>query len=427
NGEDIPFEADGFTYTYTMPNDKTVLRFTFTSVNKDILETLLEKANEVTDEQLDKLVESVREKFIAARDNAQKAFESDKSTQDEVNEAWKELLDAMHYLSFEEGTKDKMEYWLDYAAQLDLDNFTPKSQEGYAEAFAYAQEVYNDEGETLKAEVEKAARNLYEAIMRLTFKANTETLALFVQQAQEIDLDEYLDGSEKEAFEKVLPQAEAVLADANATQKQVDEMADKLFDALTGLRVTPDREALKALLEESEALDPEDYTAASYAILRAALNLAWETCKDEAATPKDVAVQYAMVEKARAGLVPADKPEEPAKPDNKPSSKPSSGSKKPTGNTSGAGTAVAVTSPVVSAAQNVMGQKSVRSDTTMNFTLKRGNAYCFKMTVVNGSNAAPSFTVGNGNVLKTQFVAKIGNDCYYRVWAVGAPGQSTGV
>ncbi|WP_195985616.1 carbohydrate-binding protein [Clostridium sp. D33t1_170424_F3] len=428
NGEDIPFEADGFTYTYTMPNDKTVLRFTFTSVNKDVLETLLEKANEVTDEQLDKLVESVRKKFIAARDNAQKAFESDKATQDEVNEAWKELLDAMHYLSFEEGTKDKMEYWLDYAAQLDLDNFTPKSQEGYAEALAYAEEIYNDEGETLKAEVEKAAKNLYDAIMRLTFKANTETLALFVQQAQEIDPDAYLDGPEKDKFNEILPQAEAVLADANATQKQVDEMADKLFDALTGLRVTPDREALKALLEESEALNPADYTEASYAILRAALNLAWDTCKDDAATPKDVAVQYATVEKARAGLVLTDKPEEPAKPDNKPSSKPSnSGSKRPSGNVSGAGTAVAVTSPVVSAAQNVMGQKSVRSDTTMNFTLKRGSAYCFKMTVVNGSNTAPNFTVGNGSVLKTQFVAKIGNDCYYRVWAVGTPGQSTGV
>ena len=427
NGEDIPFEAGGFTYTYTMPNDKSVLRFTFTSVNKSVLETLLEKANEVTDEQLAGLVWSVSNRFIVARDNAKAVYEDDTATQEEVNEAWKELLDAMHYLSFEAGTKEQLEYWLDYAAMLDLDNFTPKSLEGYAEALAYAEEIYNDEGETLKAEVEKAVNNLHDAIMRLEFKANTETLALFVKQAQEIDLDEYLDGAEKEAFEAILPQAEAVLADANATQKQVDEMTDKLFDALTGLRVTPDREALKDLLEESEALDPADYTEASYAILRAALNLAWDTCNDDTATPKDIAVQFATVEKARAGLALADKPEEPAKPDSKPSHKPSnSGSKKPVGNTSGTGTAVAVTNPVIGAAQNVMGQKSVRSDTTADFTLKRGSAYCFKMTVT-GGNAAPDFTVGNGKVLKTQFVAKIGNDYYYRVWAVGAPGQSTGV
>ena len=116
-------------------------------------------------------------------------------------------------------------------------------------------------------------------------------------------------------------------------------------------------------------------------------------------------------------------------PDPKPTPKPdrkkgSSSSNK--SNTYGAeGTAVA--NPLVNAAQNISSQKAyVVSDTTVNFTLKRGSAYCFKMTVVNG-NVAPSFTVGNGDVLKTQFVAKIGNDCYYRVYAVGTPGQSTGV
>ena len=70
---------------------------------------------------------------------------------------------------------------------------------------------------------------------------------------------------------------------------------------------------------------------------------------------------------------------------------------------------------------------SVRSDTTVDFTVKRGSAYCFKMTVLNGNGVAPSFTVGNGAVLKTQFVTRIGNDYYYRVYAVGKPGESTGV
>ena len=59
--------------------------------------------------------------------------------------------------------------------------------------------------------------------------------------------------------------------------------------------------------------------------------------------------------------------------------------------------------------------------------MKRGSAYCFKMTVLNGSNVMPSFTVGNGSVLKTQFVARSGNDYYFRVYATGKPGESTGV
>ena len=86
-----------------------------------------------------------------------------------------------------------------------------------------------------------------------------------------------------------------------------------------------------------------------------------------------------------------------------------------------------VPSAVVAAAQNVSTQAYVRSDTTVNFTLMHGQAYCFKMTVVNGNNLTPSFTVGNGDVLKTQFVAQIGNDYYYRVYATGTPGESTGV
>ena len=85
-------------------------------------------------------------------------------------------------------------------------------------------------------------------------------------------------------------------------------------------------------------------------------------------------------------------------------------------------------SGIVVAGQKVAAASAyVRSDTTVNFTLKHGQAYCFKMTVVNGNGAAPNFTVGNGDVLKTQFVAQVGNDYYYRVYATGTPGQSTGV
>ena len=49
------------------------------------------------------------------------------------------------------------------------------------------------------------------------------------------------------------------------------------------------------------------------------------------------------------------------------------------------------------------------------------------MTVMNSNTLIPNFTVGNGDVLKTQYVTRIGNDFYYRVWAIGTPGQSAGV
>ena len=48
------------------------------------------------------------------------------------------------------------------------------------------------------------------------------------------------------------------------------------------------------------------------------------------------------------------------------------------------------------------------------------------MTVVSSNAMTPGFTVGNGDVLKTQFVAKIGSDYCYSLCHRHA-GQSTGV
>ena len=65
----------------------------------------------------------------------------------------------------------------------------------------------------------------------------------------------------------------------------------------------------------------------------------------------------------------------------------------------------------------------VTSDTTVDFNLAAGNRYVFKIT----APSAPSFTVGNGAVLKTQAGKIDGNDYYFAVYAVGSAGQSTGV
>src|SRR5699024_11339100 len=51
------------------------------------------------------------------------------------------------------------------------------------------------------------------------------------------------------------------------------------------------------------------------------------------------------------------------------------------GSTSGTGTATATTSPVIPNIPVAQTQVYVVSDTTLPFTVKRGSAYCFKMTV----------------------------------------------
>lgn len=58
---------------------------------------------------------------------------------------------------------------------------------------------------------------------------------------------------------------------------------------------------------------------------------------------------------------------------------------------------------------------------------QKGNNYIFKITVLSVSGAVPGFTVGNGNVFRTQYVGKSGKDYFFRIKAVGKPGEATGI
>ena len=62
----------------------------------------------------------------------------------------------------------------------------------------------------------------------------------------------------------------------------------------------------------------------------------------------------------------------------------------------------------------------MKSDTTSNFTLEKGNSYTFKIT------GATSFHPGTDGPFKTELVRKSGNDSYYKITAIGEPGQQAG-
>ena len=72
----------------------------------------------------------------------------------------------------------------------------------------------------------------------------------------------------------------------------------------------------------------------------------------------------------------------------------------------------------------------VQSDTTMDFTVDKGNTYAFKFTVI-GSHSNPQIAAGNGAVLQTENTVKKvenGNDTYYfKVRTIGNCGQESAV
>ena len=414
NGEDIEFAADGCTYTFTMPGESATLRFTFTSVDKSILGAVLEQANAVPQEVIDGLVPQAKEFFENALENAQTVYDDANANQEEVNEAWSDLLDAMHLLEFEAGDKETLLPLINIAEQLKdmLDQFKPGTTEGFEEALDAAKDVYAEEN-PLKADVDEAYDNLQAAIDKLEMRADMSILQNTVDEANGLDLNLYIDDEAMAAFKTVLAEAEELLLNADAGQADVDAKAEALTRAMAALRKIPNKDELNKLIAEMEQKDLDGYTDRSVAAFKAALSVAKTVAAGETADGQAIAKAYTNLEAAANNLVKAEKPS--------------------TGNSGKGSTSANVgnaygAAGVVSAAQGVASQQAyVVSDTTVNFTLKRGSAYCFKMTVVNGNNMVPNFTAGNGEVLKTQFVAKIGNDYYYRVYATGTPGQSTGV
>ena len=408
----IDFSAELCTYTFTVGSEDAKLNFVFTVVDRQILRTMIEQADLLDggEEYLDAVL-TVQKKFDAALKAAKEVDKKADATQEEINQAWKELLDAIHLLSFAAGDPAELNHLLEIAEGLTESDFTAASWENLQTAVAEAKEAV-DTDEPLAAELEKAYDALYQAMVDLEYKADRSVLEMLIAQAQEIREvleDEYLETGRK-AFLEALDAAENLDQDAN--QKAVDQAASDLYTAIANLRLIPDKTALAKLVEKAEQIDTSGYTPSSVAAFKAALNLARTVLVGNTYSQAEVNSAHDGLNLRIDGLKEKDTKKTTS----------SSTANVRTDNTYGAnGTAL------VNAAQSVSAAPYVISDTTLPFTLNRGTAYCFKMTVVNGEAAAPGFTVGNGGVLKTQFVAKIGNAYYYRVWATGAPGASTGV
>lgn len=109
-GEPELIGEDSYTYTGTMDTLNPTLSFAFETVSKTTLQAVIDYAQARIDAgDVDNLVPAVQEKFQKAFDAAVEVNDDPAATQDEINEAWSNLLDALHYLDFTVGDKTKLE------------------------------------------------------------------------------------------------------------------------------------------------------------------------------------------------------------------------------------------------------------------------------------------------------------------------------
>ena len=137
--------------------------------------------------------------------------------------------------------------------------------------------------------VDESWQNLIKAMQYLSFKQGDKTdLQKVIDMAKSLDLNEYLDEG-KQAFTDALAAAEAVLANGDAMQDEVDQSWRDLLKAMSELRLKPNKDALKDLIDEANAMSTEGADEEMIAVFQNALAAAMSVYDNEQATEEEVA------------------------------------------------------------------------------------------------------------------------------------------
>ena len=169
-------------------------------------------------------------------------------------------------------------------------DYTKESWKVFTKAMELAQAVLTDPKAT-QAEVDEAVQAVRKAIEQLqeVTKVDKTALEKLVEENQNRNESDYTKESWK-VFRKALEAAQAVLADSNTTQAEVDEAIQAVNKAIEQLQeVTKvDKTALKKLVEENQSRVASSYTAESWQVFRKALEAAQAVLADSNTTQAEV-------------------------------------------------------------------------------------------------------------------------------------------
>ena len=293
--------------SFIMPNTDVVLSAEFEKISegqeadKTALKVAVDRANAVTDEQLENVIPVVVEEFNAARDEANAIYNDADATQTEVDNAVARLVEVMQKLEFYKGDKTALKIAIDLADQANLDNVIPVVVEEFNAALQEAKDVYADEN-AMQPEVNAAFDRLAEAMHMLDFKQGDKTaLKAFIDKVTGLDSSKYTE-STWTAFDKELDEANVVYNDENAMQEEVNNAYSELVTAFLNLRLIPDKSLLEDLINKAEGLDKANYTKASFDGLTKALDEAKVVFENPNATQEEVDSAKDVLAKALAGL-----------------------------------------------------------------------------------------------------------------------------
>lgn len=237
--------------------------------------------------------------FAEALENAQAVLDNENATAEEIAAAIEELDAAVDQLV---GRADKstLEELINSVADYQEDDYTSDTWAEFADALADAETVLADENAS-EEEVSAAVAALDAAKAGLIARGNKTELSELVDEAHALTAETIYTESTQNALDEAIAAAETVLADADATQEEVDAAKAELQSAIDGLVDVTELTVLCAAGELVRAAE-EMFTADSFEAFIAALEEAEEVLGNPDATQEEVDAAAAVLNAAGEAL-----------------------------------------------------------------------------------------------------------------------------
>ncbi|WP_302999490.1 LamG-like jellyroll fold domain-containing protein [Thomasclavelia spiroformis] len=175
--------------------------------------------------------------FKTAMDEAKAIIDKQDVTQEEVNNAFDRLANAMQKLEFFKGDKTALKAFIDKVSDLDSFKYTESTWSAFDKELNEANVVYNNVN-AMQEEVNTTYSELVKAFLNLRLIPDKSLLEDLINQAEGLDSANYTKAS-FDGLTKALNEAKVVFENPNATQVEVDNAKATLEKAIVGLQANP--------------------------------------------------------------------------------------------------------------------------------------------------------------------------------------------
>ncbi len=228
--------------------------------DKTALSIAIEMAEAVTQEQLDKVVPAVVVEFKAALENAQDVYDDENALQDDIDDAFERLANAMHMLEFYKGDKTALQKLMNQIADLTASDYIESTWNALQAVLPSVNEVLDNEN-AMQDEIDEVYTELVKAFVNLRLKPNKDLLQDLINKANGLNRANYSAASLK-LVDVEVEKATEVLNDSEATKEEVEIAVSALTKALAGLEVNPSSPAVDGGTNKPvETVKPGDKTA----------------------------------------------------------------------------------------------------------------------------------------------------------------------